>query len=75
MRGVTCSFCDESFFDSFSCENHEKKIHHKIKIYECKICHERKRGIDSFDKHLTYAHGTNHWPINLALKQSLRDMA
>jgi hypothetical protein len=67
-------FCNEFFHDSFSSEDHEKTTHHKIKIYECKICHVRTRGINSFDKHLSFTYGTNHWQINLALKQDMRNM-
>jgi ABC-type iron transport system FetAB ATPase subunit len=69
---MKCHFCHESFLDSFSREDHEKIIHHKIKIYQCKICHEKKRGINSFDKHLTFTHGTSHWQINLGLRQTTR---
>jgi len=39
-----------SQMDSFSCEDHEKTIHNKIKIYQCKICHEKKRGINNMPK-------------------------
>ena len=72
MKYVTCHFCTESFSYSFSCEDHEKTIHKKIKIYVCKICHEKKRGMNNFDKHLTFTHGTNHWLINLELRQAIR---
>ena len=72
---MRCNFCSKSFTDSFSCEVHERTIHHKIQIYTCKICHEKNRGIDSFDKHLTFTHGTNHWHINLGLKQIMRNMS
>jgi len=72
---MRCNFCSKSFEDSFSCEDHEKTVHNKIQLYTCKICHEKNRGIDSFDKHLTFTHKTNHWHINLALKQTMRDMA
>lgn len=75
MNSVKCNFCNEFFHDSFSCENHEKATPHKIKIYECKICHEKKRGINSFDKHLSFTHGTNHWHINLVLKHVMRNIS
>jgi len=50
------------------------RICHGIKIYEYKICHVRKRGINSFDKYLSFTYGTNHWQINLALKLVMRNM-
>ena len=71
---MRCNFCSKSFEDSFSCEDHEKTVHNKIQLYTCKICHEKNRGIDSFDKHLTFTHNTSHWHINLALKQTMRAM-
>ena len=70
-----CSFCPKSFEDSFSCEDHERIVHSKIQIYTCKMCNEKSRGIDGIDKHLTFTHNTTHWHINLALKQTMREMA
>ncbi len=44
-------------------------------IYTCKVCNEKCKGTDDFDKHLQYTHGTNHWTINLALKETKRQFA
>jgi hypothetical protein len=72
---TNCKYCSESFDDSFTCEDHTKLIHKKVPVYICKICKEKYLGTDNFDKHLTFAHGTKHWEINLGLKQMTRMMS
>ena len=51
---------------------HLKEAHNRIPIFTCKICQEKCNGIDEFDKHLTFVHGTNHWYLNLAMNETKR---
>ncbi len=69
-----CSRCVFTHHDLITCHKHMKSVHNLIPIFQCKICHEKYKGEDEFDKHLQFTHGTNHWDLNLAMKQSLRDL-
>ena len=69
-----CSECNFEHPSIVVYQRHMKAIHNKLPVNICKICNERFVGNDEFDKHLQFTHGTNHWDLNLALKQSKRDI-
>ena len=69
-----CSECNFEHPSIVVYQRHMKTIHNKLPVNICKICNERFVGNDEFDKHLQFTHGTNHWDLNLALKQSKRDI-
>ncbi len=74
---IPCKYCNEMFYDMDEHERHLKLAHHKVPVFVCKICNEGIKGTDNFDKHLQFTHGTNHWDLNLGLKQPkrmIRDM-
>ena len=72
---MKCKFCEESFGFNRDREEHTKLIHKKIEIFQCKICHEKCKGSDNFDKHLTFVNGTNHWYINLGMRELRRSLS
>jgi|APSaa5957512535_1039671.scaffolds.fasta_scaffold03151_18 hypothetical protein len=67
-----CRHCKEQFGDWITFDRHLKAVHNKIKILTCKVCNEKCKGVDKFDQHLQFTHGTNHWDINLAMKDAWR---
>ena len=69
-----CSKCDFEHPSIVVYHRHMEAVHNKFPVYICKICNEKCIGNDAFDKHLQFTHGTNHWDLNLALKQSKRDI-
>jgi len=69
-----CSECNFEHPSIVVYQRHMKAIHNKLPVNICKICNERFVGNDEFDKHLQFTHGTNHWDLNLALKQIKRDI-
>ncbi len=74
---IPCKYCNEMFYDMDGHERHLKLAPHKVPVFVCKICNEEIKGTANFDKHLQFTHGTNHWDLNLALKQTkrmIRDM-
>ncbi len=69
-----CKICKFSHSSIVVYQRHMEAVHNKLPVNQCKICHEKFLGNDEFDKHLQFTHGTNHWDLNLAMKQSLRDL-
>ncbi len=72
-----CKICDYKTRNPMSFERHMEYSHNKLPNYTCKLCKEEFVGNDEFDKHLQFTHGTNHWDLNLGLKQTkrmIRDM-
>ena len=69
---ITCKHCLKVFSNWGKFDRHLKAVHNKIRILTCKICKEKYKGVDEFDKHLEFSHGTNHWRLNLALKDLRR---
>ena len=77
MIEIPCKWCNAIFYDTDEHEEHAKEAHNKVPIYVCKKCNETLRGTMNFDRHLTLAHGTNHWDIHLGilqLKRVLKDL-
>jgi len=72
--GLICKDCGTEFSDSSEFELYMDKVHNKVRVLTCKICDEKFKGYDNFDKHLEFTHGTSHWSLNLALKQIKRDI-
>ena len=67
-----CKWCSEVFLDRDEHEDHAKAVHNKVPTFVCKRCDKTVRGTMNFDKHLTLAHGTTHWDIHLAIKETKR---
>lgn len=67
-----CKWCNSVFSDSDELEDHAKEAHNKVLVYPCKKCNEVIRGTMNFDKHLTLVHGTSHWDLHLAIKETKR---
>ena len=67
-----CQECGGILQDLAALLIHMNKTHDQIPKLQCILCNEKYSGFDVFDKHLQYAHGTNHWGLNLALKQTNR---
>ncbi|MBC8501707.1 MAG: hypothetical protein H8D35_01100 [Nitrosopumilus sp.] len=74
MKFYVCKDCGYEHTSIVVYQRHMKAVHNKVPINTCKICSEKFKGNDEFDKHLQFTHGTNHWDLNLAMKQVLRDM-
>ena len=64
-----CSRCNFEHTSIVVYQRHMEILHNIIPNYTCKLCNEKYRGNDEFDKHLEFTHGTNHWSLNLASKQ------
>ena len=76
-HGLKCKICKFATLDFEVLERHMINLHNKPLTSNCKICNEAIDGLDEFDKHLQYTHGTNHWDLNLAskdVKRKLKDM-
>ena len=73
-HGHKCKECDYVHTDILTFQRHMEFAHNQLPVNQCKMCHKKFLGNDEFDKHLQFTHGTNHWDLNLALKQSLRDL-
>lgn len=69
-----CKECKYAHSSIVVFQRHMAAVHNKLPVNICKICNEKIIGNDDFDKHLQFTHGTNHWDLNLAMKQSLRDI-
>jgi hypothetical protein len=75
MRTIyACSRCDFEHPSLPAYYIHIESIHNILPKYTCKICDEKFIGSDEFDKHLQFNHGTNHWDLNLGLKQIKRTL-
>ena len=72
MIEFPCKWCNEMFIDKDELEDHAKAVHNKVPVYPCKHCDEVIRGTMNFDKHLTLVHGTTHWDLHLAMKETKR---
>ena len=73
-KKITCKHCSEVFSNWGEFDRHLKAIHNRVRIFTCKICQEKCKGNDEFDKHLEFTHGTNHWSLNLAMKDARRKL-
>jgi hypothetical protein len=69
-----CSRCDFEYPSIVVYQRHMKAVHNLLPVNICKICNEKCIGNDEFDKHLQFTHGTNHWDLNLILKQTKRTL-
>jgi hypothetical protein len=72
---MNCQDCGEPLQDKVALFIHMDKIHNKTPKLICKLCDEECLGLDDFDKHLEFTHGTNHWSLNLAIKQINRTIS
>lgn len=71
-HSIHCKICDYKNGSKLVFERHMEFAHNKLPKSTCKICNEEFIGNDNFDKHLEFTHGTNHWSLNLGIKQAHR---
>ena len=69
-----CSRCDFEHSSIVVYHRHMKAAHNLPPVNICTICKEKCVGNDAFDKHLQFVHGTNHWSLNLGIKQVNRTL-
>ena len=67
-----CNYASLSPSRDFEVEDHMKTEHGMSLKLPCKLCHETLEGINEFDKHMTFTHGTNHWQLNLGMREAKR---
>lgn len=73
-HSIHCKICDYKTRDPLAFDRHMEFAHNKLPKYTCKLCNEKFVGDDDFDKHLEFTHGTNHWTLNLGIKDTRRMM-
>ena len=71
-HSIHCKICEYKTRNPMSFERHMEFAHNILPKYTCKLCNEKFVGNNDFDKHLEFTHGTNHWTINLGLKETKR---
>lgn len=65
---IECPECKVTLMDGVILDMHMKKVHNKVQMMICKLCEKKIRNNDTFDRHLQYVHGTNHWDLVLAMR-------
>ncbi len=73
MNKPICKICLKEFDNWIIFDRHILAVHNKVRVFECIKCGEKCKGVDKFDQHLEFTHGTNHWTLNLAMKNAWRD--
>ncbi len=71
-HSIHCKICDYKNTSPMAFVRHMEYSHNNLPLNICKICKEEYLGNDEFDKHLQFTHGTNHWTINLGMKEARR---